>query len=130
MLWISTRFGLCIEVAGKPVPDVLRFILITPKPQYSNIMETQSLSCAPHTITGQNQALLDVSSLIWSFGSLSSVWGTTWRMFVFVSPSLNILIRDTSSKKIFISYCQWRVEWLVSLSVVQHYRLPHNSGNI
>ena len=65
MLWISTRFGLCIEVAGKPVPDVLRFILITPKPQYSNIMETQSLSCAPHTITGQNQALLDVSSLIW-----------------------------------------------------------------
>lgn len=127
MLWISTRFGLCIEVAGKPVPDVLRFILITPKPQYSNIMETQSLSCAPHTITGQNQALLDVSSLIWQ-PELSV--GTTWRMFVFVSPSLNILIRDTSSKKIFISYCQWRVEWLVSLSVVLHYRLPHNSGNI
>lgn len=121
------RFGLCIEVAGKPVPDVLRFILITPKPQYSNIMETQSLSCAPHTITGQNQALLDVSSLIWQ--TELSV-GTTWRMFVFVSPSLNILIRDTSSKKIFISYCQWRVEWLVSLSVVLHYRLPHNSGNI
>ena len=121
------RFGLCIEVAGKPVPDVLRFILITPKPQYSNIMETQSLSCAPHTITGQNQALLDVSSLIWQ-PDLSV--GTTWRMFTFVSPSLNILIRDTSSKKIFISYCQWRVEWLVSLSVVLHYRLPHNSGNI
>ena len=127
MLWISTRFGLCIEVAGKPVPDVLRFILITPKPQYSNIMETQSLSCAPHTITGQHQALLDVSSLIWQ-PELSV--GTTWRMFTFVSPSLNILIRDTSSKKIFISYCQWRVEWLVSLSVVLHYRLPHNSGNI
>ena len=129
MLWISTRFGLCIEVAGKHVPDVLRFILIPTKPQYSNIMETQTLSCAPHTITitGQNQALLDVSSLIWQH-QLSV--GTTWRMFVFVSPSLNILIRDTSSKKIFISYCQWRVEWLVSLSVVLHYRLPHNSGNI